>query len=189
MREESKVEALIRRLDVQGDVAARKVIALLRKIGRPAVPLLLVAAKDPSEPRIRKWSLEALGEIRDARGAGVLLRALKDERMTVRLHAVRGLGKMGLRRTAKPIARLLKDPSGGIRVNALYALIAIGDGSVAAAITRALRDPQWYVRQNACVACARLQVKLALPALRAMAKKDERKAVRSAALDAIRGLT
>lgn len=180
------VEALILQLDTSSDRAADRVIGRLMKLGKTAVPELLRAARDPGAPRIRKWSLQALGAIADKRAAPVLIAALRAERMTVRLHALRGLGRMRSRRSAKAVAECLRDESGGIRVNALTALIEIGDGSVGAAIKRCLSDPQWYVRQQACVACGRLGVKGAGAKLRRLAKEDPRKAVRvaaSAALD------
>jgi HEAT repeat protein len=182
----AKIESLIRKLDVAGDLTAEKVIAQLVKVGKPAVPPLLSAAKNEEERRIQKWSLQALGQIGDKRGAGVLIASLKDERMSVKLHALRGLGKMKLKKSAKSIVPLLKDESGGIRVNALYALMAIGDASVAPALRRALGDEQWYVRQNACVACGLFKDKKARARIATLAKTDERKAVRSAAEEALR---
>ena len=175
------LNSLISRLDTQSDKAADKVIARLVQIGASTVPTLIKAAKNSKEPRIRKWSLQALGAIADKRGAPFLLDALKDGRMTVRLHALRGLGRMKFKKGAKSIAALLKDESGGIRLNALEALIKIGDRSVAPLIAKRLDDPQWYVRQSACVACGVLKIEKAKSKLKKLALGDERKAVREAA--------
>jgi HEAT repeat protein len=73
--------------------AADKIIAEIALIGRSAVPALLVAAENKNLPRIRKWSLQALGAIGDKRAGPVLMDALADEQMTVRLHSLRGLAK------------------------------------------------------------------------------------------------
>ena len=180
-----ELKNLIEKLDVQGDRAAEKIIAKLCKLGSTAVPFLLVAAKDESNRRIQKWSLQALGGIGDKRSGGVLIASLSDERMTVKLHALRGLKKMKLKKAVPSITRLLDDPSGGIRVNALYALMAIGASSALPAIRRLLQDPQWYVRQNACVACAQFKDSKVRSRLKILSTNDERKAVRTAALEAL----
>lgn len=178
-----KIEALIEKLDTPGDLAAEKVIAALAKIGKPALPFLRIAAQDEANPRIRKWALQALGSLGDKKDAPLLIAALKEERMTVRLHAVKGLARLQL--GAAPIAKLLKDESGGIRLNALYALMAIGDVSVLPEIRKCLKDSEWYVRQNACVACGKFADVKAKRELKRLAVEDERKAVREAAKQAL----
>lgn len=79
---------LISKLNTQSDKAAEKVIGKLVEIGASAVPALIEAASNPKSPRVRKWALQALGAIGDKRGAPLLIEALRDERMTVRLHAL-----------------------------------------------------------------------------------------------------
>ncbi len=180
-----KVANLILKLDTQSDKSAEKIISKLVVIGKPAVSALIKAAKDESEPRIRKWSLQALGAIADKRSGPLLLEALKDQRMTVRLHAVRGLGKMKFKKGVQAVADLLKDESGGVRVNAISALMMIGDSSAGPALQKALSDSQWYVRQNACTACGVLGIQKAKSKLKVLAKKDPKKAVREAASRAI----
>lgn len=174
-----KIESLMEQLDTPGDTAAEKVIAALAKIGKPALPFLRAAAKDTANPRIRKWSLQALGSFGEKKDAILLIEALKEDRMTVRLHAVKGLARLGM--GAEPIAKLLKDESGGIRVNALYALMVIGDVSVLPEIRKCLKDSEWYVRQNACVACGKFADVKAKRELKRLSTEDERKAVRDAA--------
>ncbi len=176
---------LIAHLDTPSDRAAEAVIAKLVRIGAPVVPALLEAARDESRPRVRKWSLQALGAIADRRAAKVLVAALGDERMTVRLHAVRGLGRMRHRSAARALAKLLDDPSGGVRVNALDALRAVGGRSAGPRIVAALADPAWYVRQHAALACGDLGLVRAAAKLRELAARDGRKAVQTAARDAL----
>ena len=71
----SQIDKLIQKLDVQGDKAAEKIILQLTKIGSSAVPALIIATKDETEPRIRKWSLQALGSIGDKRSANILIKS------------------------------------------------------------------------------------------------------------------
>lgn len=179
------IQTLLSRLDTSSDHSAEKVIARLVKVGKAAVSALLKAARDESRPRVRKWSLQALGSMGDKRAVPLLVGALRDERMTVRLHALKGLARLRARKAARPVARLLKDESGGIRVNALYTLVALGDASVGAAVVRCLADPQWYVRQAAAEACGELGLVVARAKLRALVAKDKRKAVKSAAKAAL----
>ncbi len=159
---ETNISTLIKKLDTPGDKAAEKVIQRLVRIGSPAVPALLKAAKSKESPRIRKWSLQALGAIGDKRAATVLVRALQDERMTVRLHALRGLGRMRYKKGARAIAALLNDESGGIRLNALQVLMEIGNASAGPQIQKALSDQKWYVRKMAAAACEKLGINSAV---------------------------
>jgi HEAT repeat protein len=183
-----KILPLIQLLDTQSDRSAEKVIRQLVQVGKPAVPLLIESAKNKALPRIRKWSLQALGAIADDRATPVLTTALRDERMTVRLHALKGLGRIKSKKSIKKVAALLKDDSGGIRVNAIYALIEIGDPSAMTYIRKALSDSQWYVRQNACLACGHFKDSKAESKIRKLLTQDERLAVRIAARDALKKL-
>ncbi|MEK7357123.1 MAG: HEAT repeat domain-containing protein [Bdellovibrionota bacterium] len=72
----SDLEVLILRLNTSSDRTAAAVIAKLVELGKPAVPRLIEAATDETKPRIRKWSLQALGAIGDARAAGLLMNSL-----------------------------------------------------------------------------------------------------------------
>jgi HEAT repeat protein len=182
------VDKLISRLDTSSDHAAEKVIRQLARIGKPALPALMRAGKDLSRPRIRKWSLQGIGTIGDSRGGPLLVEALRDERMTVRLHALKGLGRMKYQKALRPITRLLRDESGGIRVNALATLRELDGRSARGAVMRLLDDPQWYVRQAACEACGAWGAVRAKAKLRALAAKDARKAVRQAAAKALASL-
>lgn len=182
----TEIAAWIERLDTPSDRRAEAAIrALAETHGRAAVPALLKAARDPSRPRVRKWSLQALGAIGDRRAVPLLVAALEDERMSLRLHALRGLARLKPKSAVKAVARRLADESGGVRVNALQCLQAIGDRGAAPAVVRALRDPQWYVRQRAAEICGEWRVARARAALTRLAAGDERKAVREAAARAL----
>ncbi len=183
-----KTEELIKKLNTSSDKTAERVISALIKSGPAVVPLLLAAAKDLTSPRIRKWSLQALGGIGDKRAAPVLVAALKDERMTVRLHALKGLRRMKYKNGLRAIVAMLKDESGGVRVNALYCLMEFEDKAVIPQIQKCLLDEQWYIRQTACIACGQLGAVKAKKKLAELATDDERKAVREAATQAITAL-
>lgn len=179
------MKELIDRLDTPSDHKAEAVIRELKPYGRKAVGPLLKAAQDSSRPRVRKWSLQALGDLGDRRAIPLLVAALKDERMTVKLHALRGLARLKAKSAAKPVAKLLKDESGGIRMNALQTLQALGDRTLDSVVKKALSDEQWYIRQRAAEICGEWRIARASAALRKLAIDDERKAVREAAKRAL----
>lgn len=187
-KSKSDISSLIEELNTSSDTSAEKTIAKILVLGPGAVPALLRAAKNEKAPRIRKWSLQALGAMGDKRVTAVLVEALKDDRMTVRLHALRGLGRLKMKKAATAIVKLLEDSSGGIRVNALYSLIEIGEPKVAPMIQKLLSDPQWYVRQTACVACGKFKVIRSKKVLMHLATHDSRKAVREAADQALHSM-
>ncbi|MCO5144155.1 MAG: HEAT repeat domain-containing protein [Oligoflexia bacterium] len=181
-----QINDYIKQLNTSSDKAAEKVIQKIIEKGKPAVPKLIVAAKESASPRIQKWSLQALGAIGDKRAKPVLKHALSDSRMTVRLHALRGLARMKDSKSSSSIINLLTDESGGIRVNALQALIEIDHCSRKIAIIPLLSDSQWYVRQQACICCKKFQIKNAKSVLKTLAKKDSKKAVRKAAKERLK---
>jgi HEAT repeat protein len=183
----SKLQKLLSELDTSSDNKAHATIAKLVKVGRLAVPPLIEAAGNLRQPRVRKWAIEALGALADQRGAKILVGALSDERMSVRLHALRGLASMKYKRSAKKVAELLADPSGGIRVNALDTLIALRSKSPE--ILKCLDDAKWYVRQNAARACGELSLTGARTKLKELSLMDKRKAVRTAAAAALANLS
>lgn len=187
-----KIDELISKLDTSSDKIAESVITQLVKIGSQAVPKLLNAATKESKPRIRKWSLQALGAIGDRKAGSLLIKALDDKRMTVKLHAIRGLSRMNYRRAAKDISRMIKDisrmikdTSGGIRVNAIDALVCLRAKSVGAILVQSLQDQQWYVRQHAAKACEELNIKQAVTKLKKLQKTETRKAVLDAVTHAL----
>lgn len=183
------INQLIAKLDTSSDRSAEKSIQKLVEIGRPAIPLLMNAVQSGENPKIRKWSLQAIGAIGDRRGAPLLIEALSDPKMTIRLHAIKGLARMKYKKAAKEIAKLLKDNSGGVRVNALYALAVLKDYSVESSICRALGDEKWYVRQAAATACGELSILKSKRLLQGLVKDDTKMAVRVSASEALAKVT
>ena len=184
----NKIPSLIAQLDTQSDIQAEKIILKIAKIGKSTIPYLIEASKNEEYPRIMKWSLLALGTIGDKRGLPVLVEALNHERMTVKLQAMNGLARIKHKLSAKKIALLLKDKSGGVRGRALKTLIILNNKSVMSSILPMLNDPMWYIRQEACRACEHFQIQSAVPNLVKLVKSDEKKAVRTAAQNALNNI-
>ncbi|MEK7691097.1 MAG: HEAT repeat domain-containing protein, partial [Bdellovibrionota bacterium] len=101
------------------------------------------------------------------------------------LHAIRGLMRMKLKRATRHLRPMTADPSGGIRVNALQALTELSAKAAAPEFIRALLDEQWYVRKQAAVACGKLRIRSSYQVLQTLAKNDQKKAVREAAITSL----
>ena len=178
-------------LNTNSDRKAAHAIRRLQPHKKEALPVLRKMARDPKLPLTRKWSLEALGALGDRSVGRLLVAALSDPRMTVRLHALRGIAKLRYARASRSVAKLIHDPSGGIRVNALHCLIAIGATQEGRAIRHGLKDPKWYVRQIAAKACGELRVRSSARDLSTLLNTENRAAVIAearSALGALKGL-
>jgi HEAT repeat protein len=188
MASKNDVSYLISQLDTQGDIQAEKIIQKIARIGATSIPLLKEAAQNEEHPRIMKWSLLALGTIGDKKCSPILIKALSHERMSVKLQAMGGLARMNHKASAKKIALLLTDESGGVRGRALKTLIALNNKSIVNSILPTLNDPMWYVRQEACKACEHFKIQSSIPILVELKKSDEKKAVKSAAINALKAM-
>ena len=186
MVNKNEILSLIAQLDTQGNIQAEKTIQKIIKIGKTTIPYLIEAATNDKFPRVMKWSLLALGAIGDKKGIPVLVKALKHERMTVKLQAMGGLARMKHKPSANKIALLLNDESGGVRGRALKTLIVLNNKSIVTSIPSMLNDPMWYIRQEACRACEHFNIQSSIPILIKLEKDDVKKAVRTAALSALK---
>ena len=186
MISKNEILSLIDQLDTQGDIQANKIIQKLKIVGKIAIPYLIKSAQNEEFPRVMKWSLLALGAIGDKKGVPVLVKALNHERMTVKLQALGGLARMNHKSSAKKISLLLNDESGGVRGRALATLIILNNKSISPLIPLMLNDPMWYIRKEACRACEHFKIQSSIPILLKLEKNDEKKAVRTAAQDALK---
>jgi HEAT repeat protein len=87
---QKKITALVAQLsgnDMRGQVVARNASRELVKIGKPAVPALLEAAKSQN-PNVRWWALGTLASIGDPAAIETFLACLKDSDTRVRCMAV-----------------------------------------------------------------------------------------------------
>jgi outer membrane protein assembly factor BamB len=134
---------------------------IIRRIGAPAMPLLVELLRDPRES-IRRDAIDVLIDLAPDTAAiqPALRRALRDEDSSVAGDAARALGALG-RRAAPSVGALVKTLShedAYVRVYAAEALASIGPGAAAAAgaLADALGDPAPGVRWAACEALGRI---------------------------------
>lgn len=182
----SAIDILIAALDVEGERAARRIVARLAR--RPAARAPLAAAVlGHRSIRVRRWACEALAALGDPACLSVLARAAADPAMSVRLHALIAATRFRTPRVATLVARLIADPSGGVRVNAVDAAseLLAAHPRLLRPLLRAARDPQWYVRQAAARALRPASQRSARTAIAALAD-DPHPAVRRAASGASR---
>jgi HEAT repeat protein/outer membrane protein assembly factor BamB len=156
---ERSLSLLRRFLDLGSEDLKRETLEIIRRIGPPAIPLLLDLLRD-ERVSFRRNAADALIDLApDTEGIQPALRqALRDEDSHVAGDAARALGALGER--ASPSVRALvetlahEDPY--VRVYAAEALATIGPkaGAAAGDLASALRDPIPGVRWAAAEALA-----------------------------------
>ncbi len=120
----------------------------LTKIGEPALEPLLRLAKH-EDPKVRRYSLMALGEVGDTSEFETILGALGDKDKFVRAAAARSLGRVGGRKAVLHLIDALKDDYWLVRGNAAWALGRMGDCCSAEALIELLNDPDSWPREAA----------------------------------------
>lgn len=125
-------------------------------IGEPSVEPL-VAALTNTSPLTRRHAAEALGEIRDPRGAEPLMVCVSDENRLVRLAATYALGKVGQPVATELLIRTLGDADREMREGAAVSLGQIADPRAVPRLVALLEDPIEAVREQAAAALGRIQ--------------------------------
>ena len=169
-------------------------LEIIRRIGPPAIPLLLDLLRDERD-YIRRNAVDALIDLAPDTEAvqPALRRALRDDDSDVAGDAARALGALGARAgpSVRALVGTLAHENPYVRVYAAEALASIGPGAAAAAgaLARALRDPAPGVRWAAGEALAGIgpAAQPAVPAL-IEALKDEFLYVRICAAGALGSL-
>ncbi len=128
---------------------------------------LFTASRD-EDPRLRRYLALALGEVRDARAAGVLADALGDSDGQTTIYAAWALGAIGDPGAAPALVPLLDHPDPGVRKIAAYALGVLDSGAAIGPLRALLNDPVEDVAWNAALALARRGDRSGLPLLARM---------------------
>lgn len=125
---ERVIAGLLEALNAPDNAGARNsAIEALIQLGAPAVEPLLAALATP-DPDVRKFIVDILGDVKDARAAPVLIDRLGDEDENVRVAAAEALGKLRDRRAVDALlACLARYDQGWLDYAAAEALGAIGD--------------------------------------------------------------
>ena len=167
----------------------------LKDIGPPAVPLLIVALKNPARQVRRKAScvLDHIGyelkEIADFRAVEPLIDALKDPTSVVRSHSVTALGKIGGPQALPAVITTLKVEAVrsaldiGVCYRAIEALHRLGE-LAAQCLIPALKHPDTAIRRKAATLLGKTGEAGAVELL-VIALKDKHSRVRSRAAHAL----
>jgi outer membrane protein assembly factor BamB/HEAT repeat protein len=141
------------------DDLERETVEIIRRIGPPAIPLLVELLRDP-RLSLRRAAADALIDLAPDTEAvqAALRRALRDEDVMVAGDAARALGALGKRAAPSVLAltKTLAHEDDYVRVYAAEALAAIGPAASVAVgdLGKALRDPAPGVRWAAAEALA-----------------------------------
>jgi HEAT repeat protein len=156
--------------------------ALIR-LGRKEAWDQLRKAADAANPEDQAEALRTIAELKDQRGAPVMMALLTYKQPSVRAAAARGLGHLEQQDAREAIEKLLKDPVPAVRESAAAALADLGAKESVAALTQELNDGGYTVR--AAVVAALLQLgqpyETVAPTIRALAQQNDTAARTSAA--------
>ena len=167
----------------------------LKDIGPPAVPLLIVALKNPDRRVRRKAScvLDHIGyelkDIGDFRAVEPLINALKDPTSVVRSHSVTALGKIGGPQALPAVITALKVEAVrsaldiGVCYRAIEAIHRLGE-QAAEYLIPALKHPDTAIRRKAATLLGKTGEGGAVELL-VIALKDKHPRVRSRAAHAL----
>ena len=154
------VAPLITALQDESELVRGGALQGLKDIGPPAVPLLIVALKNPNRQVRRKAScvIDNIGyelkEVGDFQAIGPLIDALKDPTSVVRSHSVTALGKIGGPQALPAVLSALKAEAVrsaldiGVCYRAIEALHRLGE-TAAECLIPALEHPERAIRRKA----------------------------------------
>lgn len=141
-------QRLFAKLKTQSDHKARSAIRQLWRKGPGALPLALSLFKETTDAHQKLWLLEYFGAFDQALPNRILFAALKNEKMTMRLHALIALRHRGNPRVAARVRPLLKDESGAIRLHAVETLWALQGQKAKKALLPLRQDAKTYVQRR-----------------------------------------
>jgi HEAT repeat protein len=129
--------------------------ALIR-LGKKEAWTQLQQATESLNPEDRADAIRTIAELKDQRGAPVMMEALTYKQPSVRGAAARGLGHLGHKEARGQIEQLLKDPVPAVRESAVGGLAELGGLESIPALNRALSDGNFTVRASAIAALLQL---------------------------------
>ena len=193
--ESTTVAPLITALQDESELVRGYALQGLKDIGPPAVPLLIVALKNPDRKVRRKAScvIDDIGyelkEVGDFQAVEPLIAALKDPTSVVRSHSVTALGKIGGPQALPAVISALKTEAVrsaldiGVCYRAIEALHRLGK-TAAEHLTHALKHQDKAIRRKAATLLGKTGEAGAVDLL-IIALNDEHPRVRSRAAHAL----
>jgi HEAT repeat protein len=189
------VPSMIRKLDTKSPRERIAVVAILKKIGSPAVPqivnalklsgglaaeracMALAEIKDTSSVpalnaaaayprwRVREEALSALGKIGDLRASDVIATALSDSIGLVRKAAAVSDGQLRLGQSTAQLVHLLGDDFYGARMSAADALLKLDSSTVVQMVSDSMNSENQMLGNLGCYVLGKLATQEALETL------------------------
>lgn len=145
---EPAIERIILASDSTGEDQVKSLINSLKRFGKVAIKPLLVSLNDVA-PRIRRFSIQALGEIGDSSTLEHLMKSLKDPNHEIRAAVAHALGELkDPKAISALVENLIADTSTENIAVAAKALVKIGPPSVETFLSL-LKYSVWTVRVDA----------------------------------------
>ena len=155
---------------------AKASMSALISIGSPAVEPLIAVCKNNENSVVRKYAVEALGNIKDARAIEPLMAALKDRKTLVREYANKALMQIieGLkeRQDDKQLIGMLKYEGATTQMAVIDALGDIPKTRVAENLVPFLGDRDSYIRKNAAESLKKIGEVAVVPLINALYNDD-----------------
>jgi HEAT repeat protein len=101
---------------------------------------------EASNPEVRAEAIRTIADLKDQRGASVMVELLSDKQPSIRAAAARGLGHLGKLEAREKIEKLLRDPVPAVRESAAASLVDLGGKESLLVLTQALNDGALTVR-------------------------------------------
>ena len=148
--------------------------ALIRLGKKEAWTQLQQAAESPN-PEDRADAIRTIAELKDQRGAPIMIESLTYKQPSVRGAGARGLGHLGRREARGQIESLLKDPVPAVRESAVGSLADLGGTESVPALAQALSDGNFTVRASAIAALLQLgqPYSTVAPAAQSLAQQND----------------
>lgn len=114
------------------------------------IPALIECLNDPTDPDLRIYAAQTLGQRGDARAIPPLILALADPDKNVRYHAIEALGHLKSPQAIDPLLQIAQSQDFFLAFPALDALMQIGDLSIAGRLMPLLQKTlNWRLRREA----------------------------------------
>lgn len=130
--------------------------AALIRLGKKEAWEELRKVADAANPDDRTDAMRAIADLKDQRGAPLMMELLTYNQPSVRGTAARGLGQLGRKEAREKIEVLLKDPIPAVRESAVSSLAELGTVESVPAIKQLLGDGQVTVRAAAVASLLQL---------------------------------
>ena len=149
--------------------------AALIRLGKKEAWDELRKVADAANPDDRTDALRAIADLKDQRGAPLMMELLTYAQPSVRGTAARGLGQLGRKEAREKIELLLKDPIPAVRESAVSSLAELGTVESVPAIKQLLGDGQVTVRAAAVASLLQLgqSFELVAETARALAQQSD----------------